>query len=167
MRAGEHKHPEFLQRNPWGEVPVLQDGDMTLRDSQAILVYLAAKHGRSEWWPADPAAQAKIVGWLSVAANELQHGPATARRADRFGIALDKTEPLRRAGRILALLEAHLAGCDWLVGSRPTLAECAVMPYVALAPEGGIDLAPYPSVLAWIDRIRALPGFVPMPGIPA
>ena len=51
--------------------------------------------------------------------------------------------------------------------SRPTLAECAVMPYVALAPEGGIDLAPYPSVLAWIDRIRALPGFVPMPGIPA
>ena len=48
---------------------------------------------------------------------------------------------------------------------RPTIADCAVMPYVALAPEGGISLEAYPNIRQWIARIKALPGFIPMPGI--
>lgn len=162
--GGAHKRAPLIDLNPWGELPILVDGDRVLRDSQAILVYLAGKEGGAAWWPAEPALQADVVQWLSTAANEIQHGPASARLVDKFGYAIDKPEALRRAARILALLDAHLARHDWLAASRPTIADCAVYPYVALAGEGGIELAPYAHVGRWIARIKALPGYLPMPG---
>lgn len=162
--GGAHKRAPLIDLNPWGELPILVDGDRVLRDSQAILVYLAGKEGGAAWWPAEPALQADVVQWLSTAANEIQHGPASARLVDKFGYAIDKPEALRRAARILALLDAHLARHDWLAASRPTIADCAVYPYVALAGEGGIELAPYAHIGRWIARIKALPGYLPMPG---
>lgn len=108
---------------------------------------------------------ATVVQWLSTAANEIQNGPGAARLVDKFGYGLDKADTLRRSARILPLIEAHLAGHRWLALDRPTIADCAVMPYVALAPEGGVSLAEFPNILQWIARIKALPGFVPMPGI--
>lgn len=162
--GGAHKRAPLIDLNPWGELPILVDGERVLRDSQAILVYLAGKEGGAAWWPAEPALQADVVQWLSTAANEIQHGPASARLVDKFGYAIDKPEALRRAARILALLDAHLARHDWLAASRPTIADCAVYPYVALAGEGGIELAPYAHIGRWIARIKALPGYLPMPG---
>ncbi|WP_341643675.1 glutathione S-transferase family protein [Thauera sp. SDU_THAU2] len=162
--GGEHKRPPLTELNPWGELPILVDGERVLRDSQAILVHLAGTYGGAAWWPAEAHLQAEIVQWLSTAANEIQHGPASARLVDKFGYAIDKAGTLAKAARILPLLDAHLAERDWLALSRPTIADCAVFPYVALAPEGGIELAPYPNILRWIERVKRLPGYLAMPG---
>lgn len=163
--AGEHKRPPLSELNPWGEIPILVDGDVVLRDSQAILVYLARRYAGDAWLPNDPAAMAEVVQWLSTAANEVQNGPGAARLVDKFGYALDKADTLRRAARILPLIDARLADHDWLALDRPTIADCAVLPYVALAPEGGVSLSDFPHIRAWIARVKALPGFVPMPGV--
>lgn len=163
--AGEHKRPPLSELNPWGELPILVDGEVVLRDSQAILVYLARRYAGEAWLPNDPAAMAEVVQWLSTAANEVQNGPGAARLVDKFGYDLDKTDTLRRAARILPLIDARLADRDWLALDRPTIADCAVLPYVALAPEGGVALDDFPHIRAWIARVKALPGFVPMPGV--
>lgn len=162
---GEHKQPPLIDLNPWGEIPILQDGAVVLRDSQAILVYLAAGYADESWLPRDPAGLGEVMQWLSTAANEIQNGPGAARLVDKFGYAIDKADTVRRSARILPLIDAHLATHRWLALERPTIADCAVMPYVALAPEGGIALQAYPHLLQWIARIKELPGFVPMPGI--
>ncbi|MDZ5457231.1 glutathione S-transferase family protein [Azohydromonas lata] len=163
--GGAHKRAPHTDLNPWGELPVLEDGDVVLRDSQAILVYLGARYAGEQWLPRDPLGLATVMQWLSTAANEIQHGPGAARLVDKFGYVLDKADALRRAERILGLLEQHLAHNDWLALQHPTIADCAVFPYVALSHEGGMSLADYPQVRAWIDRVKALPGFVGMPGV--
>lgn len=163
--GGEHKRPPLTDLNPWGELPILVDGDLVLRDSQAILVYLAGAYGGAAWWPAEPHLQAEIVQWLSTAANEIQNGPCAARLVDKFGYAINKADTLARAARILPLIDAHLAEREWLAISRPTIADCAVFPYIALAPEGGVDLAQYANIVRWLDRVKALPGYLAMPGI--
>ena len=163
--GGEHKRQPLTNLNPWGELPILEDGKVVLRDSQAILVYLAAQYGDENWLPRDATGLGEVMQWLSTSANELQNGPCAARLADKFGYAIDKANTLERAARILPLIEAHLAAHQWLALGRPTIADCAVMPYVALAPEGGISLEAYPNIRQWIARIKALPGFIPMPGI--
>lgn len=163
--GGEHKRPPLSDLNPWGEIPILVDGDVVLRDSHAILVYLASRHGGGAWLPGDPAGLAEVMQWLSTAANEVQNGPCAARLVDKFGYGLDKAETIRRSLRILPLIDTHLATRAWLAAGRPTIADCAVFPYVALAPEGGVSLEPYGNIREWVARIKALPDFRPMPGI--
>ncbi len=163
--GGEHKRAPLIELNPWGELPVLEDGGTVLRDSHAILVYLAAKYSGEAWLPRDAAGLAEVAQWLSTSANEVQNGPGAARLVDKFGYALDKATTLARAARILPLIDAHLARHRWLARERPTIADCAVFPYVALAPEGGVALQAYPHIRRWIGQIKELPGFVPMPGI--
>ncbi|WP_286240588.1 glutathione S-transferase family protein [Neptuniibacter halophilus] len=163
--SGEHKQSPLIDLNPLGELPILQDGDLVLRDSQAILVYLARRYASPRWYGETPAEVAQIEQWLSTAANEIQHGPGAARLVDKFGYALDKPLALEKAARILQQVDTHLQRNDWLTLQRPTIADCAVMPYVALAHEGGIRLEDYPAILDWIGRIRALPGFQPMSGL--
>lgn len=163
--GGEHKRPPLTDLSPWGQLPILEDGEVVLRDSQAILVYLAARYGDESWLPRDPAGLGEVMQWLSTAANEVQNGPGAARLVDKFGLAIDKADAVQRAARILPLIESHLARHRWLALDHPSIADCAVMPYVALAPEGGIALAAYPNIRQWIGRIKELPGFIPMPGI--
>ena len=167
--AGEHKTPKYLAMNPLGQVPILQDGQgedmLTLWDSQAILVYLASKYGGEAWLPKDPAHAAKVMQWLSTAANEVQHGPADARLMDLFGYKLDKPTAIKISDHILAVFEAHLGKNNWLEMGRVTIADCACFPYIALSHDGGISLEPYPNIRAWIARIKALPNFIPMSGI--
>ena len=168
LMAGEHKGEAFLALNPFGQVPVLQEDGITLSDAQAILFHLAARQGDGQWLPADPLGQARVVRWLSTAAGEVRQGPESARLHHLFGA---KAIPIERATEkacfILEQLEWHLAHRQWLELERPTIADIAVFPYVALAPDGGIDLAPYPHVRALIGRIQALPGYVPMQGLEA
>jgi glutathione S-transferase len=157
--------PAFLALNPLGQVPVLQDGDVVVADSTAILVYLAKRYAPdSGWLPADPVGAARVQRWLAQAAGEIMYGPAAARIQARFydtGVPAALSQKL--AARVLGLMEGELAAGDWLVGAAPTIADIACYSYVAHAPEGGIALAPYPRVQAWIGRVQALPGFVPMP----
>ena len=126
---------------------------------------MAGAYSSTEWWPSEPHMQAEIMQWLSTASNEVQNGPGAARLVDLFGYKIDKNDTLSRSERILSLIDEHLAKRDWLALSRPTVADCAVFPYVALAPDGGIDLTQYKNIVRWIDRIKGLPGFVTMPGI--
>jgi glutathione S-transferase len=163
LAAGAHRQPALLALNPLGQLPILEDGELVIRDSQAILVYLAGQYAGLAWWPAHAAGQAQIMQWLSFAANEVQHGLCAARLVERFEVALDLPQALAKAAAALALLDAHLAQHQWLALGRPTIAECAVYPYVALAPEGGVDLQPYPQVRAWLERVAGLPGYVAAP----
>lgn len=160
--AGEHKSPELLKLNPFGELPILDDDGFILRDSQAILIYLAGKYAGEAWWPSTPQLQAQVSQWLFVTANEIQHGPCAARLVDKFNYPLDKSIALSKSNLLLPLLDQHLSKNTWFAIQRPTVADIAVYPYIALAHEGGIDLSPYPHIQAWIQRIEALPNYVPM-----
>ncbi|WP_278443919.1 glutathione S-transferase family protein [Pseudomonas oryzihabitans] len=163
LAAGEHRTPAFLALNPFGQVPVLEDAGVIVADSNAILVYLAKKLGRTDWLPEDPAGAAAVQRWLSVAAGELAYGPAAARLITVFGARLNPEEVIARAHVLLERLEAHLANRDWLAADHPTLADVALYSYLAGAPEGNVGLAPYAAVRAFLQRVEALPRFVPFP----
>lgn len=162
LRAREQKQPAFLAMNAFGQVPVLRDGEVVLADSNAILVYLVLRQGARSWLPQEPAAAAQVQRWLSVAAGPLAAGPAAARRSRVFGGAAPSPELLAQARALLAVFETHLGSNAFLAASHPTIADIANYTYVAHAPEGDLDLAELPATTAWLQRIEALPGFVPM-----
>ncbi len=159
--AGEHKKEPFLTLNPAGQVPVIEDGETIISDSNAILVYLARKYA-PDWLPSDPALEAGVQKFLSFAAGEIAFGPATARLITVFGAGLDPVRANVVAEGALNFLEQHLQGRKWLVGNRPTIAEVAIYSYVAHAPEGNVSLDVYSNVRGLLRRIEALPGFVGM-----
>jgi glutathione S-transferase len=163
LPGGAHKQPAFLAMNPFGQVPVIEDGDVVLADSNAILVYLEQRYGKGDWLPRDPLGAARVQRWLSVAAGPLAFGPAAARVIQLFGRTDDPSPLVARAQALFALMEQALTREPWLAGDRPTLADLANYSYVARAPEGLVPLDPYPQLRAWLARIEALPRFVPIP----
>ncbi|MDP2029031.1 MAG: glutathione S-transferase [Thiobacillus sp.] len=162
LAAKAHKQPTFLSMNPFGQVPVIQDGEITLADSNAILVYLASKYGAGQWLPRDPVAAAAVQRWLSVAAGPVAFGPAKARLATLFKAPVNAEEAIARANDLFAVMDAELKTSPFLVGDTPTIADIANYTYIAHAPEGNVALSPYPSLRSWLQCIEALPGFVPM-----
>lgn len=167
LANGEHKQPDYLKLNRFGQVPVLVDGDTVVADSNAILVYTAKKFGRTDWLPEAPAAAAAIQRWLSVAAGQIAFGPAAARLITVFGAGFNADEVISRAHAVLAVINAELEGRSWIASlDKPSIADVALYSYVARAPEGNVDLSGYPEVNAWLDRIEALPGFVPFQQTP-
>ena len=167
LRGGEQRSEAFLRLNPKGQVPVLVDGEAVIADSQAILVYLARRYGEGHWLAQESAAEARVQFWMSTAANEVQNGVATARLVKFFGFPGDYEVAYEKAQALLELLDNHLAGRDWLEGERPTVADVAVYPYVALAPDGEVSLQDAPNVRRWIAGIEALSGYTPLPRAPA
>ncbi|KKI98434.1 glutathione S-transferase family protein [Prochlorothrix hollandica] len=166
LMTGEHKSPEYLALNPFGQVPLLIDGGTKLADAQAILVYLARQYGGDSWLPLEALPLAQVVRWLSTTAGEIRQGPENARLHYLFGsTAINIERAHQKAEHILTQLDQHLSTHTWLEFERPTIADIAVFPYVALARDGKVDLDAYPNLLAWIDRVKQLPGYVPMAGI--
>ncbi|MEX0285928.1 MAG: glutathione S-transferase family protein [Paracoccaceae bacterium] len=162
LAAGAHKSPEFLAMNPNGQVPVLEDGDVVVSDSNAILVYLARTYA-PDWMPKDAVGEAEVQKWLTLAAGEIAFGSCAARLITVFGAPLDVEFAAATAAKAMQKLEQGLTGQEWLVGDRPTIADVAAYSYTAHAPEGNVSLDPYPNVQAWIARFEALEGFEPMP----
>ena len=162
LAAGAHKQAAFLAMNPFAQVPVIQDGDFTLADSNAILVYLANKYDSGRWLPRDPLGAAAVQRWLSVAAGPVAFGPAIARLATLFKAPVNAAEAIERANNLFVVMEAELKNAPFLTGNTPTIADIANYTYIALAPEGNISLDPYPHLRNWLQRIEALPRFVPM-----
>jgi len=160
-----HRSAAFRAINPAGTLPVLVDGDLVLTESTAMLVYLA--HG--PWLGAGPKQTAQIQQWLAFSAR-LGASLGMARLHDMLLYPGD-INALRRAGvEALRELESHLtearfAGRIFLTGDTPTIADIACFPNVALAPDGGVSLDDYPSIRLWSRALRALPGFIEMPGI--
>lgn len=156
----EHKQAQYLKLNPRGQVPVLEDGGLVLWGSNAVLVYLARKHGGDKWLPADPAGEAEVMQWLELAQNEIHYGLQWA-RAVKNNMKTGSLEEYQGYGKQgLAVLEGRLKNNQWLALGRPTIADIACYPYVSVAHEGGIRLEDYPAVQAWTKRIEALPGWV-------
>lgn len=176
---GDEQHGEkFLSINPKGEVPALVDNDVVLTDSAAILVYLAGKYARPDekgWWSTDITEQAQITEWLAFAASWVQYGVFTARAILSFGgpynglgtASTDQTlkESQIRGIKSLQVLDNVLGKSPWLALGRPTIADVAVFVYVALAPMGDVSLESFGNVRSWIDRIKELPGFIPIDGL--
>lgn len=162
LMKGAHKSPAFLKMNPFGQVPVLDDGGVIVTDSNAILVYLATKYDTAgRWLPQDARGQAAVQTWLSVAAGQMAYGPAAARLVSVFGAKLHADEVIARAHQLLQVMEGVLGQREFLAGDAATLADIAGYSYVSAAPEGNVSLEEYPKVRAWLARIEALPGFVP------
>ncbi|MCF6250316.1 MAG: glutathione S-transferase [Methylococcaceae bacterium] len=163
LMSGEHKKAEFLTKNIFGQVPVLEDDDVTIADSNAILVYLASQYDQDHTWlPIEPAIAAEVQRFLSVAAGPIASGPATARLINLFGAKLDHVKAIETAHNVLSTLDEHLEGREWLANDHPTIADLSNYPYIAHAPEGDVSLQHYPNVRAWLQRIEKLPGFIAM-----
>lgn len=162
LLRGEQKTDKFLQRNLFAQVPVIEDGDFTLADSNAILVYLALQYDADRrWLPTDVRMQAEVQRWLGASAGPLVRGPAVA-RWQRITGQSDGSAFHPMGLQLFERMEQHLQHRAWLVGDAPTIADVSMYSYTARAPEGGLPLEPYPQLRAWLQRIEALPGFVPM-----
>jgi glutathione S-transferase len=164
LRARAHRTPEFLRLNAFGQVPVIEDGDAVVADSNAILVYLNERYAPdpARWMPRDPLGAARVQRWFSVAAGQLASGPSVARVIVMFGLPREPEEVIARSHDLLRVMESELAERPFLAAEHATLADVANYSYVAHAPEGNVSLEAYPRVRAWLARIEALPGFVPM-----
>ena len=165
--AAARQSDAFRALTPMAQIPGLIEGEVRLRDSQAILAYLAARHRPGDWDGHTPEERSAIALWLSHAANEIANGPATLRLARQFATPIAEEQAQAVTARFLPVIEAHLAAHRWLVGDRLTIADLAASPYLALIAEAGIDLADWPAIGEWTNRIAALPGFPAMPGWPA
>ncbi|WP_414864504.1 glutathione S-transferase family protein [Pseudomonas sp. IT-P12] len=162
LMKGAHKTPEFLALNRFGQVPVIDDDGVVLADSNAILIYLAEKYDNDQWLPSDPLARAKVQRWLSVAAGQINSGPAAARLITVFGAGYNAVDVIGRSHGLLKVMEEELGQSQFLAGDQPTIADVAAYTYVAHAPEGNVSLSDYPNVRAWLARVEALPRFVGM-----
>jgi glutathione S-transferase len=149
-----------LTLNPFGQMPALTDGDFTIADSHACLVYVARKYDASgRWLPSDAEGEAKVAEWLSKSANEVHQGPwmkrAKIRRPD--AIKLSDAEIDARCDHILKLMDAHLAKRDWLALDHPTIADVSCFGPISMLKVSGYDTDQWPSVTRWLGAIRALP----------
>jgi glutathione S-transferase len=158
--------PELLGGlNPALRVPtlVLDDG-RPLAESGAILWYFGEG---TRFVPEGRYERAQVLQWMFF--EQYDHEPAIAvvrfwvAYSERPEVYADRLEERSAAGhRALQAMERHLDGRRFFVGEQPSLADIALFAYTHVAPEGGFDLAPYPAVRAWLDRVAAQPGHVPM-----
>ena len=162
----ETRTPEFLLKNPNGRIPVLELEDGTfLAESNAILWYLAEG---TRFLPDDRAPRAEVLQWMFF--EQYSHEPNIA--TVRFWIThavpvtplIELSMPAKRAqgAAALGVMEGHLARRTFFVGERYTIADIALYAYTHVAGEGGFDLAPYDNVRAWLARVAAQPGYVPI-----
>jgi len=165
LASGEHKSPDYLAINPLGQVPALSDDGLVLRDSTAILTYLARKYDTShQWLPTDPIIQAQIQQWLSVAVHEVMNGPFVIRGIKLFGMSNDLATVTQQTDKLFNnLFVPHLKKNTWLVGDKPTIADIACYSYIARVTDGEFSLEPYPEILSWLSRVESIQGFTPMP----
>lgn len=166
IMAGDTRTEDFLDKNPNGKIPLLEleDGRF-IAESNAILFYLSFG---SDLLPIDRYLKAKVLEWLFF--EQYSHEPFIAVR--RFiskyqGMPADRQAEYdnKEAGgtQALGIMEKHLAANDFLVGDRLSIADIGLFAYTHVAGDAGYDLAGYPAIGAWIDRISATPGFIPMP----
>jgi glutathione S-transferase len=173
LAKGEHRQPAFLSKNPFGRVPVLVDGDLTLPESHAILAYLGDKTGRL--WPTSEVARAEALGWLFFLSQHIM--PAAGEVALRFRAKLFG-RPLDAAGEgtikrgeealpaSLAILEGHLAGNKWIMGAEFGLVDCAYCPVLNVIEKSGFGFSGYPKLTAYLDACRARPTWAQTPRLP-
>ncbi|HTQ34221.1 MAG TPA: glutathione S-transferase family protein [Stellaceae bacterium] len=166
QNRGEPQSPVFRAINPIGKIPtvVFDDGRM-LSESGAILFYLAQA---SRFWPKDDWEQAQVLRWMFF--EQYSHEPYIAVNR-HWKLHLPAAEQARLVDRIahnhqrgleaLAVMDRQLRAADWLAADRYSIADIALYAYTHTAADGGFDLAPYPGIKRWLDRVAAQPGHIP------
>lgn len=168
---GETSTPEFRQLNEFGEVPVLEAGDLILSQSAVILDYLADAF---ELFDAHSVPEHReIMRWLFFDNHKLTSYFGTLRALLQFSNTgeTEVTAFLReRTDKALRILDKHIAEREFVIGERPTIADISMCGYLFWPEEAGFDWADFPGIAAWLERIKALPGWVHpyelMPGHP-
>ena len=168
---GETRTPDFLAKNPNGRVPLLElDDGRRMAESNAILCWLAEDTPVSggKFFAGDAWQRAQALSWMFF--EQYSHEPYVA--VARFIRGWTPADSPRRAElprlrerghQALAVMERHLLSAPWFSGTDYGIADIALFAYTDVAGEGGFDLAPYPALRDWLARVRATPGFVPMP----
>jgi len=171
---GEARSPAFLAINEMGEVPVLRDGAVVLTQSGNILFHLAARTG--QLGGATEAERQEVLRWVLWDNHKLSGQAGTCRFLMNFLAPEKRPEGVAAflQGRLKAaytVLNRHLEGRDWIVGSGPTLADLSCCGYLYYPEPFGFDRADWPHIDRWLDRIAALPGWKHpydlMPGNPS
>ncbi len=156
----ETRTPEFLQKNPNGKIPLLEIApDQFISESNAILYYLSQG---TEYFPQDTYEQAQVMQWLFF--EQYSHEPNIAtprfwivelKQADKYQKQIEQKRKLGYAA--LNIMEQHLKSHDFLVANQYTIADIGLYAYTHVAEEGGFNLAKFPAILAWLERIQAQP----------
>ena len=165
LDKGETRQQAFLAKNPNGRIPALELEDgVVLPESNAILCYLA---DGSDYLPSERLAKAQVMQWLFF--EQYSHEPyvATPRWIIRhFGRnhprMAEMPERLEKGRAAFAVMEQHLQRHDYFVGNRYSIADIALYAYTHRAHEGDHDLAPYPALRAWLERVATQPGHIKM-----
>lgn len=161
--SGAHRTPGFRAINPMGEVPVLESGPLRLTQSGVILDYLAEAFGR--FGPRDTEQRREIWRWVLWDNHKLSSYTATWRFLASFATAEQRNPGAAellgaRARAAMGVLDAHLAGRGWIVGDGPTIADLSCAGYMFYTDEVPVDWnGDFPNLVAWRERIRALPGW--------
>ena len=146
-------------------VPTLElDNGEHLAESNAILWYLA---DGTEYVQKDPLERARVLQWMFFEQYEVEPNLAVARfwisvLGEREKYAAELEGKWQAGNKTLAALDEHLDGREWLVGDAYSIADISLYGYTHVADEGGFELAQYPNVQAWLDRVAARPGHVPI-----
>jgi glutathione S-transferase len=171
LTKGEHRTPEFLALNPYGRVPVLTDGTLTLWESHAILAYLGEKTGRL--WPPSAAGRADALRWLFFLSGHIAP-PATELAFNRLAVkvlGLPSDEAAIARGEkalpaVISILEGQLAKGKWLLGDEFTLVECDYGPTLNVIEKAGFSFDAFPKVCTYLDAIRSRPAWQETPKLP-
>ena len=165
--VGLTRKAEFLTKNPIGRVPLLETDDgRFLAESGAILFHLA---DGTKLIPADAWGRAKMLEWMFFEQYEHEPYVAVARR----WLAFEPKEALEAKKHLvpewhakgnvaLGIMGRHLEKEDWFAGGQYSIADIALYAYTHVAGDGGFDLARYPAIVAWMNRIEAQPGYIPL-----
>jgi glutathione S-transferase len=168
----EERSARYLKLNPFGALPVITDGDVVLYGAEAILVYLAGKYdAKRTWLPDQPKELGRVMQWLAFAGGDLR--PASLARAHALlEVEADERKVLRASRDAFRIMDDHMTRREfddghWFAGATQTIADIALFPAIALSRDFGIDHDEYPALRRWMARLRTIPGFVTMPGIPS
>lgn len=157
--AGDTLTDSYAKLNPARETPVLElDDGSLLAQSNAILWFLA---DGTAFLPDDAFARGEVAQWLFFEQERVMSGIGSARFRTLTGRSPELIPARRELGRsALKMLEARLERCDYLVSDSCTIADVANFAYTHVSEDAGLELARYPSVVQWLDRIRAMPRFI-------
>ena len=167
LMTGAHLTPDYKQLNPAAKVPVLRDGEFVLSESPAIMVYLAESAPGQTLWPANPQARADVNRWLFWCAAHLMPAVATL-NWERFvkGLVTGEAADPARLGQGEAefhthasLLDAHLAGREWVCGDALSLADFSLAAPLMHLQTARLPIAPYEHLQTWWARVRDLPAW--------
>lgn len=161
------RSPSFLAVNPQGQIPAWEEDGVVLTESLAICLHIARRHG-GDIGPHDWKEDAQALNWALVAATGIEPGAYEILAVAMAGQqATPEGQDRMRAGagmlaRTFARIEAHLAGHDWLMGDRFTVADIMVAECTRYAQPFPPALSPFPALTAWLARCHARPGFKAM-----